>query len=59
LRLLHSSRRVASDGDCICPKLHWKSCQFARRHAGGMVNYRKRIGASIDMVGRQSLYWRA
>jgi hypothetical protein len=30
--------------------LHRRSCQFARRHADGMVKYRKRIGASIGIL---------
>jgi hypothetical protein len=41
---------VASDGDCICLRLRWGSCQFARRHGDGMVKHRKRIGASIDIL---------
>jgi hypothetical protein len=41
---------VASDGNCICLRLHRRSCQFARRHADGMVKYRKRIGASIGIL---------
>jgi hypothetical protein len=41
---------MASDGGCTCLKLHWRSCQFARRHVGGMANYSKRIGASVDIL---------